>query len=282
MPSKRIFPRAHTTGLTSSSASRQRLREPQSGVTNRSCAHTAGSGSLKAIVTNMGMRDATAVAAPIAINNLKRSRSFAYSPRVEPIGYVATAIAAYFLGSVPTGFLAGKAKGHRHPRNRQRQHRRHQCHPGPGPKKIGVHRADRRCAQGIRWPAGWLPVFRGLDSRARSSRNDEPRLTSNSPSLGGILRHPRPQLTPAGSSSRAARASPPPAAPCWPSCRIVSDSSASLPFGSLFSRFSRYVSIASLRGRRRRAHLRLGDKPQLPDDRRRFRSRNPCNLQAQG
>lgn len=40
-----------------------------------------------------------------------RSRSFAYSPRVEPIGYAATAIAAYFLGSIPTGFLAGKAKG---------------------------------------------------------------------------------------------------------------------------------------------------------------------------
>lgn len=40
-----------------------------------------------------------------------RSRSFAYSPRVEPIGYAATAIAAYFLGSIPTGFLVGKAKG---------------------------------------------------------------------------------------------------------------------------------------------------------------------------
>lgn len=45
------------------------------------------------------------------INNLMRSRSFAYSPRVEPIGYAATAIAAYVLGSIPTGFLAGKAKG---------------------------------------------------------------------------------------------------------------------------------------------------------------------------
>ena len=30
---------------------------------------------------------------------------------MESIGYVATAFAAYFMGSVPSGFLAGKAKG---------------------------------------------------------------------------------------------------------------------------------------------------------------------------
>jgi len=30
---------------------------------------------------------------------------------VESIGYVATAFAAYFMGSVPSGFLAGKGKG---------------------------------------------------------------------------------------------------------------------------------------------------------------------------
>lgn len=48
---------------------------------------------------------------PSAEMRLPSQNGFAYSPVVEILSYVANLVGAYLLGSVPTGFLMGRAKG---------------------------------------------------------------------------------------------------------------------------------------------------------------------------
>jgi acyl phosphate:glycerol-3-phosphate acyltransferase len=48
---------------------------------------------------------------PVLLFNLRQARRLSYTRAVPILAYILTAVAAYLLGSIPTGFLVARAKG---------------------------------------------------------------------------------------------------------------------------------------------------------------------------